>query len=295
MSRLTGDSSHYRTRPNISDTLPHVAFKTVLIISSVSFVKQSLVTVLGTAKAMNNSHLGLLLFPCTKWSEAILPKHSSVFLPVIMPIRVVELWIRDMLMMNLSATVEEDGCMLCIFSILTVITSGWRLQCEPSKKVNLDPKRRIMLISKDISTPGQHSLIQRYWSKDVRSWKRPILHLGGGVSQNSLQQGAGDLFGWKSSTFCFLIQLLVCQVGWVCRLKYFSSNAKFTSAVWRCSGCWFGAKTKAGGLSHIKPWETQQHAICFHLGGFLQSDTRLTAAKHTLPADGLYFAFVLNK
>lgn len=74
-----------------------------------------------------------------------------------------------------------------------------------------------------------------------------------GVSQNSLQQGAGDLFGWKSSTFCFLIQLLVCQVGWVCRLKYFSSNAKFTSAVWRCNGCWFGAKTKAGGLSHIKP------------------------------------------
>lgn len=54
-------------------------------------------------------------------------------------------------------------------------------------------------------------------------------------------------------------------------------------------------KTKAGGLSHIEPYEIWQHAIYFHLGGFLESDTCLTAARNTLPADGLYFAFVLNK
>lgn len=166
----------------------------------------------------------------------------------------------------------------CSFSAPTVITVGRGFTCPSSLEVILDPKKQEPDQRKNDHTRKTY-LTQRH---QITKWrlargKRHILHFQVGFHNI---HGNKELICLgkkkKSSTFCFLIQLLLCQVGWVCTLKYFSTNAKFTSAV----GSWFAAKkNKAWGLvAHKNPDGTQQGAIYFHLEGLHQSEERLAAA-----------------
>lgn len=74
-------------------------------------------------------------------------------------------------------------------------------------------------------------------------------------------QGSGELvviftfLFWESNTFYFLVAPFVgctqvCRVGRIWRLKYFSTNAKYTAASWHWHGCLFGGEQKQE-LYHI--------------------------------------------